>query len=33
VRPAAAYLAGVTSRIRLTSNFSSLPLQDPIVQA
>lgn len=28
-----AYLAGVTSRIRLASNISILPLQDPIVQA
>jgi len=28
-----AYLAGVTSRIRLASNVSILPLQDPVVQA
>ena len=30
---ALAYLAGVTSRIRLASNVSILPLQDPVVQA
>jgi Luciferase-like monooxygenase len=28
-----AYLAGITSRIRLASNVSILPLQDPVVQA
>jgi len=28
-----AYLAGVTSRIRLASNITILPLQDPVVQA
>jgi probable F420-dependent oxidoreductase len=28
-----AYLAGVTSQIRLASNVSILPLQDPVVQA